>query len=76
MARGAAAQEACWAVSNITAGTSEQIQAVLDANFLPALIHVLQHDEQPVRKEALWAVANATSGGSKPQIQCEAAPRV
>lgn len=35
-------KEACWTISNITAGTKEQIQAVIDANILPPLVHLLQ----------------------------------
>lgn len=35
-------KEAAWAVSNITAGNSEQIQKVLDAGVMDPLLHVLQ----------------------------------
>jgi hypothetical protein len=35
-------KEACWTISNITAGTKEQIQCVIDANILPPLVHLLQ----------------------------------
>lgn len=34
-------QEACWTISNITAGTKEQIQSVVDAEILPPLVHLL-----------------------------------
>lgn len=35
-------KEAAWTVSNITAGSSEQIQKVLDAGIMQPLLHVLQ----------------------------------
>lgn len=34
-------KEAAWAISNITAGSSDQIQKVIDANILPDLMEVL-----------------------------------
>ena len=34
-------KEACWTISNITAGNRQQIQAVIDANVFPVLIKIL-----------------------------------
>lgn len=34
-------KEACWTISNITAGTKEQIQAVIDNSLIPPLVHLL-----------------------------------
>lgn len=34
-------KEACWMLSNITAGSTEQIQAVIDHNLVPLVIEVL-----------------------------------
>ena len=31
-------KEACWTISNITAGTKDQIQAVIDSHILPPLV--------------------------------------
>ena len=56
-------KEACWTISNITAGSPPQIQAVIDANIIPPLINILQHGDFKTRKEACWAISNATSGG-------------
>ena len=75
-------KEACWTISNITAGhltlpyptyysnrlfslagTSGQIQAVINAGVFPKLIALLQSSEFDIQKEAAWAVSNATSGG-------------
>lgn len=33
-------KEACWTISNITAGTKDQIQAVIDSHILPPLVQV------------------------------------
>jgi hypothetical protein len=61
-------KEACWTISNITAGNFNQIQSVIDANLIPPLIHLLQHGEFKTKKEACWAISNATSGGlAKPE---------
>ncbi|XP_047330906.1 importin subunit alpha-1a-like [Impatiens glandulifera] len=62
-------KEACWAISNITAGSSEQIQAVIDAGIFGPLINLLQTAEFDIKKEAAWAITNATSGGSHEQIR-------
>lgn len=56
-------KEACWTVSNITAGSPAQIQAVIDAGIIPPLIRILQHADFKTKKEACWAMSNATSGG-------------
>ena len=48
----------------MTAGTQEQIQAVLEANIFPTLIEMLQNQDVSfdVKKELVWAVANAANG--------------
>lgn len=38
-------KEACWTISNITAGNSQQIQAVIDANLIAPLIDILQRGD-------------------------------
>ncbi|KAH7866499.1 hypothetical protein Vadar_021214 [Vaccinium darrowii] len=62
-------KEACWTISNITAGKKEQIQAVIEANIIGPLVHLLQNAEFEIKKEAAWAISNATSGGSHEQIK-------
>lgn len=56
-------KEACWTISNITAGSPIQIQSVIDANLIPPLINILQNADFRTKKEACWALSNATSGG-------------
>jgi hypothetical protein len=55
-------------LSNITAGTPEQIQTVVLAGVFPKLIELLSSSEFDIQKEAAWAVSNATSGGTPEQI--------
>ncbi|PKA57715.1 Importin subunit alpha-1 [Apostasia shenzhenica] len=62
-------KEACWTISNITAGNKEQIQAVIDANLIGPLVDLLQNAEFDIKKEAAWAISNATSGGTHDQIK-------
>jgi hypothetical protein len=63
-------KEACWTISNITAGNKDQIQSIIDSNIIPPLIHLLGHAEFDIKKEAAWAISNATSGGTHAQIKC------
>ncbi|CAA0843298.1 Importin subunit alpha-1 [Striga hermonthica] len=62
-------KEACWTISNITAGNKEQIQAVIEAGLISPLVHLLQNAEFEIKKEAAWAISNATSGGTHDQIK-------
>jgi len=57
-------KEACWAISNISAGTPSQVQAVIDADIVPKLVHIIHMDEDNVKKEAAWAIANAACKNS------------
>ena len=54
-------KEACWAISNITAGTLEQIKMVYDQNIFPILTELVAKGDPKTRREACWALCNATS---------------
>jgi importin subunit alpha-6/7 len=56
-------------ISNITAGTTSQVQAVIDANLVPLLLHVLQYSDFKTRKEACWAVCNLMAAGTTEQVR-------
>ncbi|WVZ97769.1 hypothetical protein U9M48_043282 [Paspalum notatum var. saurae] len=60
---------ACFAISKIAAGNNEQIQAVINANIIPRLVHLLPIAEFDIRKFAARAISNATSGGTHDQIK-------
>jgi hypothetical protein len=59
-------RETCWALSNITAGTIEQVQAVIDYGFFPKLLTMLQKRNTPVEitNEIVWVFCNVTDCGS------------
>ena len=62
-------QEACWMISNITAGTEDQIDRVICSNIIPSLRNLLEKAPFEVRKEVAWAITNATTGGNNVQIR-------
>ncbi|CAI9109258.1 OLC1v1009045C1 [Oldenlandia corymbosa var. corymbosa] len=62
-------KEACWIISNITAGTEEQIQTVIEAGIISPLVQMLLNSEFKIKKEAAYAISNATCGGNNEQIK-------
>mmetsp|Transcript_1944 Transcript_1944/g.4787 ORF Transcript_1944/g.4787 Transcript_1944/m.4787 type:complete len:1097 (+) Transcript_1944:194-3484(+) len=64
-------KEACWTLSNIAAGTIDQIQSVIDSGAIEPLVALVRakSTDQEVRSEACWVVLNATSCGSDAQIE-------
>ncbi|KAG8653247.1 importin subunit alpha isoform X2 [Manihot esculenta] len=62
-------KEACWTISNITAGNINQVQAIIEAGIIAPLVQLLQNAEFEIKKEAAWAISNATSGGTHEQIK-------
>lgn len=54
-------KEACWCISNITAGTLSQIRAVYEQGIFPVLIQILHQSDFKTKREACWAICNATS---------------
>jgi hypothetical protein len=61
-------KEACLAISNITAGTPDQIQMVINAEIIPKLIYILSSAEFEIQKEAAWAISNIISEGTSEQV--------
>ena len=61
-------KEACWGISNITAGTVQQIQLVFDAQIIPMVIELMKSSEFEIRKEAAWTLSNASSCGNAEQV--------
>ena len=64
-------KEACWTLSNIAAGSEQQIQHVISSGVIPVLISLIsdQHTDADVKVEACWVILNATSCGSGTQIE-------
>ena len=63
------AKEAAWALSNVSAGTTGQIQAIVDdARASEGLVRLLDAELGAARREAAWAVSNAIVGGEQHQV--------
>ncbi|KAE8665493.1 Importin subunit alpha-1b [Hibiscus syriacus] len=45
-------KEACWTISNITAGNVDQIQAVIEAGHIGPLVHLLQNAEFEIKERS------------------------
>ncbi|CAH1450306.1 unnamed protein product [Lactuca virosa] len=61
-------KEACWTISNITAGNKKQIQSLKQISL--ALLFICFKMQNLIsKKEAAWATSNATSIGSHDQIK-------
>lgn len=63
-------REACWGLSNIMAGTPQQIEMALSNGALPGIIQLANSraDRLDTRKEGFWCVANAISGSEGEQM--------
>lgn len=62
-------QEACWIISNISAGSAPHLQAVIDGGIIPKLCALTQQcEELDVRQEAMWAISNVARASSRSQM--------
>ena len=61
-------KELCWVISNVTAGTHAQINAVLQAKLVPTLIQIIKGPYPEVVKEAAFALANVCSEGTDSHV--------
>jgi hypothetical protein len=55
-------REAAWCISNITAGTINQIMAVVEAGLVQRLAELVKDPINDIAREATWAIANCVSG--------------
>ena len=62
-------KEACWLLSNIAAGTRDQIsQLVRNPKIMQLVVETVRDAEWDVRKEATWVVSNIATGGKEEHI--------
>jgi hypothetical protein len=62
-------KECFFAISNVLAGTEEQIQKVIDLDFFPLIVKFLrENDDETVQKELLFCVTNLAGCGSLEQV--------
>lgn len=63
-------KEACWLLSNIAAGTQDQISYLMSCpQELGSVIEIARNEQWDVRKEAIWVIANISTGGRAEHIK-------
>lgn len=63
-------KEACWLLSNIAAGSTGQLEAVLKASgLMETVVDIARNDRWEVRKEALWVVSNMFTTGEEYHVR-------
>lgn len=64
-------KEACWTLSNISAGTVSQIQKVIESGILVHIVALARSADTDleVKSEASWVILNASSCGNDAQIE-------
>ena len=62
-------REVCWILSNIAAGTSDQIKALLfEPNLFQNLVSMLLNSPKEIQREALWCICNMTKNCDSDQL--------
>lgn len=56
--------EACWFLTNISAGNSSQTKTVIDKGAIPLLLKLLASPNETVREQAVWTLGNIAGDNS------------
>ncbi len=63
-------KESCWALSNVVAGTQEQLEKFFSRHALvKKIVELSLSGDSNVRKEAGWCLSNAICGASAQQVE-------
>nr|XP_027201319.1 importin subunit alpha-6-like [Dermatophagoides pteronyssinus] len=62
-------KEACWAISNIAAGTVAQVQELFNCNVFAKVCEIFADGDFESRREAAWTICNAANGATVEQIE-------
>lgn len=63
-------KEILWIISNITAGSTSQINVVISYGFIPYLVGIVSWKDNPILfNDALFALCNAINGGNAEQVR-------
>jgi len=63
-------KETCWLISNIAAGTVDQISYLMKKpQIISLIVDAITNDEWEVRKEASWVLSNIATGGRDDHVQ-------
>lgn len=54
--------DSCWAISNLSDGPNDKIQAIIESGVVRRLVELLMHDKVAVVSAALRAIGNIVTG--------------
>ena len=57
--------EAIWALANISTGTTENIQSLINSGSIPTLIQLLNDSTSPDVIESIWCLGNIAGGSTQ-----------
>ena len=56
--------EACWALTNIASGTTQETLAVANSGAIPKLVNLLSEQDDDLVDQAVWALGNIAGDGA------------
>ena len=63
-------KETCWLLSNVAAGTYQQIESLFTyTGIIERIVQLSMNSAWNIKKEALWTLANICTTGSEAQVQ-------